>query len=1061
MSGDYSRWSFDPLRDFAAVLMQQGRVHTDADWNEWVTTILRRVQADALDTLGRAVVPRETPYGFLIQAAGGALTIGPGRIYVDGLLAENHGGALTEWDPRLTELRGTAAIPYDAQPYWPDPPELPDGGPHLAYLKVWQREVTSIEDPRLVEKALGVDTTTRLQTVWQVRVLPDVGSDVTCATTLEDVPGFTAAEPAAAGRLSTGTADVPGEPDPCLVPPSGDYKGENQLFRVEIHRGGGLGGASPATFKWSRDNATVASRVTEMPSLDKIVVESVGRDALLRFSDGDWVEITDDWRELAGLPGEMRRIRSSGGVDDALRTILLETQLTPGAFPVDGQGRTDPARNTRVRRWDQSGRVFDANGTLVVDLDTPGADGTIPVPAGATSILLEQAVVVRFDLDPTSGQFRTGDYWVFAARAADASVEILDKAPPRGIHAHYANLALVTFPGDAHDCRTLWPPEVGDGGCDCTVCVTPESHASGALTIQKAIEQVKRTGGTVCLGAGTYALRESLRIEDARSLRVRGQGWATVLVAPATGEAIGVGASLGVTLENMAVVGVTPRGAASTVRVRSSIAVRIQDCFVVNLSFRDAQGPAIDLEGVVIGGAIERCVLAAHTGVSAGREERKSVVTAGLHVVDNWLWCTHRGIDLARSCVHLAETRVAGNTVWGCRDFGVLADGGNAPLGAFNLRGNFLNVEGAGIVLGLDAARVSDNDVRQSGEVMGDGIVLARGLDPAGIDHCQILGNRIRGLRGHGIAIRTRINSGMIKNNVIAEIGGGGIVMEGDGEAGVLVVENNQLLDVALKGNVTGMYPAAMRFVAVRELDVGSNAINRFAREAQQAASRAAISVVATASTRIGGNRLIGIAPPGGFVGTTAGIEIVPPFESVTIVDNTLRRRGSDDDKMSGGTWIGVDIRGVDKRRPRGPIAFETLGNVAVAIASEYSFVFTATNILAVPRVAQGDVGARGNELDVEQSDAEPVRVASARSCRFSDNRVTVQGGKGTPSMIRSIRTVVANNVLQGLKDLPVLRVETIGKVEPAILGNERTGQILVNNAPLGAPWTALNPMVP
>ena len=47
MSGDYSRWSFDPRRHFGAVLMQQGRVHTDADWNEWVATALRRIHADS------------------------------------------------------------------------------------------------------------------------------------------------------------------------------------------------------------------------------------------------------------------------------------------------------------------------------------------------------------------------------------------------------------------------------------------------------------------------------------------------------------------------------------------------------------------------------------------------------------------------------------------------------------------------------------------------------------------------------------------------------------------------------------------------------------------------------------------------------------------------------------------------------------------------------------------------------------------------------------------------------------------------------------------------------
>jgi len=42
MSGDYSRKTFDPLRDFSGVLMQQGRVQLDADWNELVGIISRR-----------------------------------------------------------------------------------------------------------------------------------------------------------------------------------------------------------------------------------------------------------------------------------------------------------------------------------------------------------------------------------------------------------------------------------------------------------------------------------------------------------------------------------------------------------------------------------------------------------------------------------------------------------------------------------------------------------------------------------------------------------------------------------------------------------------------------------------------------------------------------------------------------------------------------------------------------------------------------------------------------------------------------------------------------------
>ena len=176
------------------------------------------------------------------------------------------------------------------------------------------------------------------------------------------MPGFVEAEPRGGGRLTTGTADVAGEPDPCRVPPSGGYKGlENQLYRVEIHDGGGLTGAGRATFKWSRDNATVATRVTEIPALDRLVVESVGRDEVLGFSDGDWIEITDDGRELAGLPGEMRRIQAGGGVDDATRTIRLDRAAARRArFPTDAQGHTTPARNTRIRRWDQHGRVLNA-----------------------------------------------------------------------------------------------------------------------------------------------------------------------------------------------------------------------------------------------------------------------------------------------------------------------------------------------------------------------------------------------------------------------------------------------------------------------------------------------------------------------------------------------------------------------------------------------------------------------------------------------------------------------------------------------------------------------------
>src|SRR4051812_30438535 len=116
MSFDLSRIRFDPRRDFLGVVMQQGRVQLDADWNEWVAELARRIQAGTLDTFNGSVVPRTTPDGFHIEADSGAISIGPGRIYVDGLLAENHGAPPDAWDPRLAELAGTTTIDYAEQP---------------------------------------------------------------------------------------------------------------------------------------------------------------------------------------------------------------------------------------------------------------------------------------------------------------------------------------------------------------------------------------------------------------------------------------------------------------------------------------------------------------------------------------------------------------------------------------------------------------------------------------------------------------------------------------------------------------------------------------------------------------------------------------------------------------------------------------------------------------------------------------------------------------------------------------------------------------------------------
>ena len=133
MGADFSRVRFNPLLDYAGVELEQGRVLLDADANELMAIVDRRLRALASDTLGRATVSSTTPDAFKITAAAGTLLIGKGRLYVDGLLAENHGAASADPAKRLfDDLLGEPAfadpIRYDAQPYLPNPPALPTTG---------------------------------------------------------------------------------------------------------------------------------------------------------------------------------------------------------------------------------------------------------------------------------------------------------------------------------------------------------------------------------------------------------------------------------------------------------------------------------------------------------------------------------------------------------------------------------------------------------------------------------------------------------------------------------------------------------------------------------------------------------------------------------------------------------------------------------------------------------------------------------------------------------------------------------------------------------------------
>ena len=522
MAGDHTRFTFDPLNLFSGLHKQQGRVSLDSEFNEFENILDRRDRAEMYDLWGDAIVPLTTPTGFQIGVNGaGQLTIDIGRAYVDGILAECFGDVsnplTTVGDHHLGGIDGSGPVIYEQQPffYQPNFPALAatPGVINLVYLDVWQREVTVFEDDDLREQALnGPDTATRVQTAWQVKILQN--ADASSCTT--PPPSWTALTAPSTARMTALAAPAAPAPGPCIINPAGGYTGlENRLYRVEVHTAGtltGAGGTTRAQFKWSRDNASLAARVLSItPSglQSVITVTSSGRDSWMRFETGHHIELLDDYVEYAmretGTGGPMARVVT---VNHATGEITIDQNLS--AFAVVA------ARHPRIRRWD----IATSAEPLVRDTDN------------GIAIALEEGITVTFGGN-NSDTLHAGDYWVFAARTADGSIDTLINMPPRGILHHFARLALVTSgtpPVVLSDCRNH--PEDGTGCC--TIVVQPGE------SIQAAINSLPASGGCICLKTGIHNITATIVI-DRSNVHLHGESEGAEIRSPALLETIHIG----------------------------------------------------------------------------------------------------------------------------------------------------------------------------------------------------------------------------------------------------------------------------------------------------------------------------------------------------------------------------------------------------------------------------------------------------------------------------------------------------------------------------------------
>ena len=77
LQGDFTRLRFDPAEPYSGVRMQQGRVQLDADWNELVDLVDRRIRTGTTDLVGASGAPAAAA-AFAVAAGDHGVELGTG-----------------------------------------------------------------------------------------------------------------------------------------------------------------------------------------------------------------------------------------------------------------------------------------------------------------------------------------------------------------------------------------------------------------------------------------------------------------------------------------------------------------------------------------------------------------------------------------------------------------------------------------------------------------------------------------------------------------------------------------------------------------------------------------------------------------------------------------------------------------------------------------------------------------------------------------------------------------------------------------------------------------------
>jgi|GEM_PF-4124477 len=447
MKSQISRNSLQADKRYSGVYQQQGRMITDADWNELADLEKQRLW-DALKDAIKGGAPRESGLAILADK-----TIQPGILYADGLRAT---------------LPGQVPIAFTNQPDYPQAPALPAGNFRL-YADIWDRTVTSLEDAHLVDPGLhGADTCTRTQTQLQVKWCPNSLDPMNAAQN----PAIGDGEMKLKLRQIFSGADPC---DPCATEIDVDERIGNYLFRVEVHDRYAQGSDQILVLKWSRDNGAEQFNTGEAP---------------IDFKQGAWAYEFFD------------------GVTEKNLGLHWETGFAPkrGKLVDDFTVPTDPADpKTWVRQWDGYAVINLSASTLI-----KGRDKGVALSAGLSAdahgfVSVGADLHVNFDLlemdlSLAGRAFVPGDYWHGVVREAAVPADnfvlgsVSQGKPPHGPRHHYLKLADVNGAGaivsqtDEEKRRFHFPPLSDIRAADVGFTEHCATLFNGAKNVQEALD---------------------------------------------------------------------------------------------------------------------------------------------------------------------------------------------------------------------------------------------------------------------------------------------------------------------------------------------------------------------------------------------------------------------------------------------------------------------------------------------------------------------------------------------------------------------------------------------